>query len=537
LQGVIASTGLLPALEEQLDRYNVALDGRLTFNGTVRGRLDDPSIEGRASLDNLIVNGRELGALAAALKITPAEINVTEGRLAERDGGGIQFTLNAPRTGQNNISIDATLDRANAGNLLAALPSNDPTTSGGAAGASPFGDLQADVSGRIRINGFPDAMAGEANLRVGPGSVSGERFESIIAQATFNGTKVNLNRVDARFDAGTILASGTLDTSTREFDLQANGTGIQLDRLTAFARNTGGVPQISGTADINARATGIFTDFSTYQVVIDGKGRDVTINGRNAGELSLVGRTENRQFNLTLTTGLLGQPQVIAARVDLGDRLLRTTVETNFSNADLTALFAALLPPGTDVTVTGRATGRLSAEGNLYDENEGAFSFRGLRGTANFTDLTIQVEDVQLAAVSPLLVQFSSDEITFERTQFTGPGTNVLFGGTLAVGPGGKQNLTVNGQLNLRVLNGLSPDQRRRDLRAAAPDRHGIGRGRILLGHHHRPAASGLEHRRARYLQLQLRTDQHAHGHARRRAREHHGRRSAGGLYAVAFSL
>jgi autotransporter translocation and assembly factor TamB len=455
LQSVIASTGLLPSLEEQLDRYNVALDGKLTFNGTVRGRLDDPSIQGRASLDSLIVSGRELGSLTASVNVTPADINVTEGRLVERDGGGVQFTLNAPRSGQNNISIDATLDKANAGNLLAAFQSSGTVST---TAPSQLGELQADVSGRIRIAGFPDAMTGEANLRVGPGYVSGEHFDSIVAQATFAGSKVNLTRVDARFDAGTIVASGNFDTHTKAFDIEANGTGIQLDRLTALARSTGGVPQIKGTADLTAHATGIFTDFSTYQVTIDGTGRDVIINGREAGQLSLVGRTENRQFNLTLTTGILGQPQVITASVDLSNKLLPAKIDTSFSNADLTGLFAALLPPGTAVTVTGRATGRLSAEGNLYDEQEEAFSFRGLRGTANFTDLTIQVEDVQLSAVSPLLVQFSGDEIFFEKTQFTGTGTNVLFGGTLAVGPKGKQSLTVDGQLNLRVLNGISPD-------------------------------------------------------------------------------
>ncbi|HEY0323304.1 MAG TPA: translocation/assembly module TamB domain-containing protein [Pyrinomonadaceae bacterium] len=458
LQSVIASTGLLPALDEQLDRYNVALGGKLTFNGTVRGRLDDPSIEGRASLDSLIVSGRELGSLSAALNVTPTDINVTDGKLSERDGGGLQFTLNAPRTGQNNIAIDATLDRANAGNLIAAFQSSSASVTGGSTTTASLTDLQADVSGRIRIAGFPDAMTGDANLRVGPGSVSGEHFDSIVAQATFTGSKVNLTRVDARFDAGTIVASGNFDTHTKAFDIEANGTGIQLDRLTALARSTGGVPQIKGTADITAHATGIFTDFSTYQVTIDGTGRNVNINGREAGQLSLVGRTEKSQFNLSLTTGILGQPQVINASVDLSNKLLPTKLETNFSNADLTGLFAALLPPGTAVTVTGRATGRLSAEGNLYDENEEAFSFRGLKGTANFTNLTVQVEDVQLSAVSPLMVQFSGDEIFFEKTQFTGTGTNVLFGGTLAVGPKGKQSLTVDGQLNLRVLNGLSPD-------------------------------------------------------------------------------
>ncbi|MBA3804201.1 MAG: translocation/assembly module TamB domain-containing protein, partial [Acidobacteria bacterium] len=53
---------------------------------------------------------------------------------------------------------------------------------------------------------------------------------------------------------------------------------------------------------------------------------------------------------------------------------------------------------------------------------------------------------------------FSTNEVFFEKTQFTGPGTNILFGGTAALGPGGRQALTVDGQLNLRILNSISPN-------------------------------------------------------------------------------
>ena len=55
-------------------------------------------------------------------------------------------------------------------------------------------------------------------------------------------------------------------------------------------------------------------------------------------------------------------------------------------------------------------------------------------------------------------MRFTPNELTFEKTQFTGPGTNIVLGGTLAVGPVGRQSFTADGQLNLRVLNGVSPD-------------------------------------------------------------------------------
>jgi hypothetical protein len=322
------------------------------------------------------------------------------------------------------------------------------------------GDLQSDLSGRINIKGLPDAMVGSADLRLGAGRIAGEPFESIIARATFNGPTVNLETVDANFNAGRITASGTLDTTTLAFNIEARGTAIQLDRLETFAKNASGLPQLTGTADLNARATGIFTDFSTYQINMDGEGRDVTVNGRRAGRLTLAGRTENKQFDLRLTTDLLGQPQVIAARVDLGSERLKTNIETTLTGADLTPLFALLLPQA-NVKVMGHATGTLIASGDLITQNdkeEDVFGIAGLSGTANFTDLTIEVEKIELRAVSPLRVQFSSQEVTFEQTKFTGQGTNIEIGGKLALATGRTHSLTVDGKLNLQVLNSLSPN-------------------------------------------------------------------------------
>ncbi len=448
LRRVLVASGLAPSIEDQLNDYKIELGGKLAFNGTVRGALAAPNVDGRASLDSLIVGGRDLGSLAATINATPALLRVTDGRLVERDGGGAQFALNAPLTdtNANNISLDATLDRVNVGNLIAALNQK----------SGVLADTQSDLSGRINVTGLPGNANGNADLRFGAGRIGGQPFESIAARATFSGSNVNLETVDARFDAGRINANGTLNLETLAVNLQAQGNNIQLDRLAAFAGNASSLPQLTGTANITASATGTLKDYSSLQININGEGRDVTINGRQAGALTLVGRTENKIFDLRLTTGIFGQPQVVSARVDLSNSRLPTTIETTLTGTDLTPLFAALLPADS-VKIRGRATGSFNASGNLADE-DGYPSLAGLRGTARFTDLAIQVEDVQLTATAPLLIQFSSNEIFFEKTQFTGPGTNVVFGGTAALSGAGRQNLSIDGKLNLRILNGISPD-------------------------------------------------------------------------------
>jgi translocation and assembly module TamB len=449
LQAVLISSGLLPEVEEQMRSYGIELGGQLAFNGNIRGNLQSPNLNGRVSMGTLIVNGNELGSLTATIAMNDAEIRIPDGNLAERDGGGVQFSLVKPRNGENNMSVDATLDRFSARNLLALSPlnSNKQLTS----------DTQSDLSGKISVTGIPDAMSGSADLRFGPGRLAGEPLDSASAKATFNGPNVNIETVDVQLTAGHIVASGNFNTKSKAFDFQGRAENIQLARLTALA-NRPGLPSVTGAADFNAHVTGNLSDqdFSAYQITFDGQGRDVTINGRPAGTVALTGRTENRQLNINFTTGILGPPQVVAAQINLASPALASTVETTFTNADLTNLFQILMP-GSGVRMTGRANGTIKASGNLLDEDAN-FSLAGLTGEANFSELSFRVEDVQLDATAPLVVRFTPGEMVFSGARFTGPGTNIVLDGTLATASGGRQNLNINGDLNMRVLNGLSPD-------------------------------------------------------------------------------
>ncbi|MCA1814910.1 MAG: translocation/assembly module TamB domain-containing protein [Acidobacteria bacterium] len=457
LERVVIASNLLPVFEDKIHHdYGVDLAGRLEFNGTLRGALGDPIVSGRASLASLLVNGRDVGSLAATLDSDQAATRVTDGRLVGRDGGSAQFVATVPRAGENNISLDATLDRFDVGSILALVPK---VGGGEEAAANASADLAAvgPTSGKLSVTGLPGAMSGSADLRAGPGVIRGEPFDSITAKATFSGSNVNVENLDARFRSGELTASGTYNLDEKRFDLSAKGAGVRLDVVQALL-GAAAPANVGGTFDFTAHAAGVYGEPRTYNVTMDGTGHNVTINGQQAGALALTARTENDRLTLQLSTGIFGgtQPQVLSAEVDLSNENMPTHVTTTFSGADLTQLFAALLP-GASVKVTGKATGAVEATGNIFDRREG-FNFNALRGTARFSQFAIQIEDVTLTAEDPLVVSFSPQEVSFDRTRFTGPNTNLVFGGTAALGAEGRQNFSVNGDLNLRVLNGLSRD-------------------------------------------------------------------------------
>lgn len=460
LKRVLVDSDAIPGLYDRFDKFGIDLGGRLAFNGVLQGKISDPLVNGHAELGSLIINGHDLGSLTANVVTTAEDLRVNDGRIAQANGGGISFSLIAPRVGENNTSVEATLDRANGAALIAALPMNAQTR-------EMFRDSESDVSGAVKITGLPESMSGNADLRFGPGKLAGEQLQGMTARATFTGSTVKVETVDINFTAGHLVATGTFDTTTQAFDFDAKGDRIQLDHLIKFA-NRPGLPDLTGIADLNARVAGNFgeKDFSNFRIDFSGEGRNVTVNGRPAGTLNLIGRTENKQLNITFTigeNGLLGPAQVLTARVDLSTPKLASTIEADIKAADLTQVLKMLLPD-TDVSVSGRATGAFKVSGNLLDE-EDTFTTQALSGNATFSELSVRVEDVQLATSGPVVIEFTPTEVTFSPTKFTGPGTNIDLAGSIARGPGGRESFTVEGQVNLRIFNwvsaggrGVSPD-------------------------------------------------------------------------------
>lgn len=462
LQRLFISSGAISELEEQFRTYNLDLGGRLTFNGTLNGALKDPIVNGHAELASLIVNKRDVGSLSANIASTGTETRVTDGRLVQASGGSAQFALVIPRIGQDNISIDAKLDRF-----------GGPITLPFKTGVGSDITIDAPISGQIQVAGLTKNMSGVADVTLGAGNIAGEPLQSGNVRATFAGSTVNLEKADINFAAGHVIASGKFDTATKAFEVQASGDRIDLARLEALTAH----PQLKleGTATVTSlKASGVLNavDFSSYQIEFNAESNNATIDGQSAGAVKLVGQTQNKQLNVTLTsTGLLGAtPQLVNARVDLSNDKLPATIESTITDADLTQLFKILManarmnePASTqpEIAVTGRASGQLKLSGNLMTENdqgEEVLSWHGLTGTATISALSINIPDFALTADGPMVVELRSTELIVHETHLTGNQTNVTLGGSIATSPGGRNTLAINGRVNLRILNLQSPD-------------------------------------------------------------------------------
>jgi translocation and assembly module TamB len=443
---IVRVLGISDTLEQQMNSAQADLAGNLAFTGKVTGNFTDPVIEGRASLDSLILRGRDVGMVTADIARTPAALDIRNGLLKDRDGGTIAFTLNAPTGGQNNTSINATLTNVNAGDLLAALPISLPER---------IRDFTGQTSGTVDLSGLPNDARGGINISSTAGTIGGQPFDSVTAKAVFTGTRVELQTGEIRVGQGSVAASGTYDRTTTEFNFDVTGKTVPVPLALTFLPKSDAIPSITGMTDFTAKATGAYDRPNSYNVNFNGVGHDVVINDNPLGEVTFNGNTVNQLLTANLTATLEGRPQQISATVNFADENLPFHLEQRLDQSPI-APYIAFIPALKNLAITGTATGVVVFGGNLSEIDANGtrgLTYKNLSGTANFTQLSLQIQDSPLVATEPVSIRFDTRQIVFESAHFAGGGSNMTIAGTKALADDAVEDLSINGRVNLALAN------------------------------------------------------------------------------------
>ena len=444
---IVRLTGLSPEFESQMDRMRAAVAGNLTFDGTVTGNLADPTIDGRGSLAYLALNGRDVGALTSEIRVTPLQTEFRNGRLQQADGGLLAFSATIPSTGADNISIDAVLTNVNGGNLLAAVPITLPDS---------LQDFYGRTSGTVALAGLPNRSSGEINIRSEAGTLAGQSFDSLTAKAVFSGTRVNIERAEIRVGEGSLSVIGSYDTASSMFDLNLTGQAVPLPLLVAFLpKFSGQAAPVTGTTDFTARALGEFDRPSTINVNFSGNAGNVLVSDRPLGSVTFSGTTDNQILSAELVATIENRPQTINATLNFGDDNLPLRVHTTFDQSPLGPFFA-LVPQLSGVSIDGTGSGEVEFGGNIARRDPNGnieYTSEGLSGSARFNQLGLLLQDMPINAVEPMVIRFDTRAVTFESARFAGSGSNLTIAGTKAMREGGINNLSVNGRINLSMLN------------------------------------------------------------------------------------
>ena len=444
-------TGLAPDVERELNDLEVDVAGRLSFAGNLKGNLYSPDVDGKASIELVSMRGRPLGQLTADVGVNGDDFRLANGKLSEPAGGSADFTLIVPFGKPNSVAIQAKLNGVNTSNLLAALPIVLPER---------IRDLSGKTSGTVDIKGLPDNAQGNIDLVSREGVIAAQNFDDLRAKAVFRGTSIEVETGEIRIGEGSLNAKGSYDRQLKDFDFQILGEDIPLPLVLSILPKNDNVPAITGSVDLAGRASGKLDSPTTYMIELAGGAKGVYIGENPFGEVLISTKTENSVLTAALMADLEGRKQVIDASIRFDQDEFPFSVSTVFDQSPISP-YLAFVPQLKGVPITGTGTGKIEFGGNLREKNDkGEFIYTGSRltGTASFTQLAMTVQENPLAAVEPIMIRFNTREVVFENAKFAGGGSNMTISGRKALVDEGVNDLSVDGRINLTLLNLAATD-------------------------------------------------------------------------------
>jgi translocation and assembly module TamB len=444
----------------------VALYGQADFKGTWTGSLEDPHLAGDLQATNLSVEMPANNAaqprllqwdsLDATGSYSAARITIEHGQLRHGDAKIIVDGTLTPATPPSPKSPGVPVFDANSllrANLQATAVNPDDL-------AAVFGEklpVTGLLSAQVSVDGPIQTLNGSGWVQLDNGALYGEPLTRVHAQGKIVGQALQLASVTMNSAAGTVTGSGTYDLHTRQFQVDAHGTGIDIAKIERL-RSAG--TELAGSLGFSLSGSGTFDDPH-----LNGRASlaDFTVSGERFGEFDIVAHTANQNLIYDITSRLEAAQLTAHGQTALrGDNETQATLK--FSKFNIGALLEA--------AHINELTGESDLEGTV--NLEGPLAHPGqMHGEARIQELAVTIAGVHLHSEGGLHATVSNSQITLDPLHVTGEDTNVQVHGTLNLTGKRQLDLAANGSINLKLAETVDPDLTARGTTTFQVEAHG----------------------------------------------------------------
>jgi translocation and assembly module TamB len=440
----------------------IALYGQGDFHGTWMGSLVDPHLAGSAKATQLAVE-IPVGLSANIAPKPPALPEYMRFDTAEASGSysaaRIDIAHALLRHGNAEIALSGNLVASpaagNAARHTAPIPSFDANSvlhlrlrAGQVAleDLRPFTGENLPVAGsldaQLQADGPIHSLAGSGWVELDKGSVYGEPVARIRAQGNIANQIINLTSLTVSQGAGNIAATGSYDLSSRRFQLDARGAGIDVARIETLRRyglvmtgKLGFTVQGTGTLDdprLEARAT------------LTG----LALKDEPLGSVELTARTANRSVTYDLTTRMEAAQLTAHGQTALGGDYT-TQVQLDFSRFNIGALIRLAHIKG--LNGESALAGTVTVEGPLARPEE-------LHGEARLQELAVTVSGVHLQSEGGVHATLDHAILHLDPLHVTGEQTDLRAQGSLSLKDKHELDFAASGAINLKVAETIDSD-------------------------------------------------------------------------------
>src|SRR6185436_7150137 len=142
--------------------------------------------------------------------------------------------------------------------------------------------ISGSLTGEAHLTGLPGSPTGTATINLVNGTIEGQAAEVAKASLVFDGRTARLDSAELRVAQGQLTATGQYDLKSNDFQLQGRADNVDLNQL---ATSLNLAADVTGVANATFQTNGNTKDLGELKVEATAQGQNVTINGREAGEL------------------------------------------------------------------------------------------------------------------------------------------------------------------------------------------------------------------------------------------------------------
>jgi translocation and assembly module TamB len=415
----------------------LGLEGNASFHGTVQGSITAPHLDGQFIANNLHAMGSQWRVIRTSIEASPESIRLQHADLEPMSRGHINLDASVglrqwsfSNTSPIEVSLDASqLDVAE----LAKLSGQQVPVRG-------------TLSANVKAHGTELNPIGSGSLSVSSLVAYDQPVSSLNVKFAGTGDEAHAD-LAVQLPSGSIQSTVAVRPKDRTYTAQLKATGIQLDKLQALkAHNV----EATGEVALNATGQGSFDNpqldatlsISTFVV------QKQSISGFN-----LKMNVANHVANATLASSAVNTNIQAKAKINLtGDYLADATLDTQaIPFQPLIAIYA----PDQAGSITGETELHAVLHGPLKDKN---------KIEAHVTIPTLKLaygSSIQLAAASPIHVDYKNGIVDLQRASIKGTDTDLQFQGSIPLdSKAAPTSVMLLGTVNLQLAQLFDPDVR-----------------------------------------------------------------------------
>lgn len=417
------------------------VDGNATFSGAVGGAFSSPTIAGTLVAEDFEftvpatshtpVKTVHWDSLGASVEFSARELSLRGGSLRRGDTSA-DFEFNASLLKGKLAENSPYSARINLHNVdvasTAALAELDYPISG-----------SADVS--LQLGGTRAHPQGQGHIRATNASAYGEEIGKFDADLHFGGSETTLSNIRLTHQDAEVTGVATFSPAANRFRLDLAGKDFDLSRVRQI--HLAELP-IEGRADFTLQASGT-VDAPVINAAVHV--RNLTFDRELTGDLFLQATTKDRELVLNGYSQFPKGSLLIDGKIGM-QGAYPANITAHLDHMDLDPLWRAYL--GDQLTGHSAVVGSVNMQGPLLH----AHQWR-LEGTA--TDVSVEVEYAKLHNQGSLHFTYGNLTLQIPETHLVGEGTDVTGHGAIYYADGQRLDMAADGQVDLRLLNGIDP--------------------------------------------------------------------------------